>query len=87
MIIPKRSKVQFKLHGVGGDVIVKTCESDSNIEIVNDAITIIDNGLFCTDSIKPVEQVDEKIYIINVCLQDAYCVKDDILYSSVTDAY
>lgn len=86
MIIPENSKVQFKLHGVGSDDIIKTCEASKDIEVVGDAITFIDNGLFVTSPGNPVEKVDDKTFIVNVWLQDAYCVKDNMFYESISDA-
>lgn len=86
MIIPEGSKVKFKLHGVGSDDIFKTCEANNDIEVEGNSITMIDNGLFCTDGSKPVEQIDEETFVVNVWLQDAYYVRDDMFFSSISDA-
>ena len=84
--IPEGSKVIFKLKGVGSDTTVKECETYSPIKVEPNTILLIDNGLFCTDSFHPIVK-DGGIYVVNVWLQDAYCVKGDMFYQSVSDSY
>lgn len=86
MEIPEGSKVIFKLKGVGEDTTIKECEASSNIKVEPNAVILIDNGLFCTDSFHPIVK-DGEVYVINVWIQDAYCVKNDTFYQSVSDGY
>jgi hypothetical protein len=85
--INEGSKVMFKLHGCGSDDIIKTCTADKGMVIHSDSITLIDGGLYCTDSIQPVEEIDDETYIINIWIQDAYCVTNDTLYESINDSF
>ncbi|APU87257.1 hypothetical protein [Clostridium botulinum] len=55
-IIPEGSIVQLELRGVGGNDIIKTAEIYENMEVLSNAILLIDGGLYCTDNIKPVEK-------------------------------
>lgn len=86
MEIPEGAKIVFKLKGVGDDTTVKKCETNSKIKVEPNAVILIDNGLFCTDSFHPIVK-DGETYVINVWIQDAYCVKEDMFYQSVGDTY
>lgn len=85
-IIPEGSIVQFELRGVSGNDIIKTAEVYEDMEVLSDTILLINGGLYCTDSIKPVKKIKEKEFKIIVWLQDALIVKDNYFYESSTNA-
>lgn len=84
-IIPEGSIVQFELRGVGGNDIIKTAEVYSDMEVLSNTILIIDDGLYSTDNINPVEKIKENEFKIIIWLQDAFIVKGDYFYSSISD--
>lgn len=84
LIIPEGSKIRFELRGVGNsNDIIKTAEVYENMEIWGNTILIIDDGLYCTDSINPVEKINKNEFKIIIWFQDALIVKDDCLYKSL----
>lgn len=84
-IIPEGAKVNFELHGVGSDYIVKTAEVYEDMEVLSGAILVIEDGLYCTDNRKPVEKINDTEFKIIVWIQDAFAVKGDYFYSSISD--
>ncbi|EQC1535634.1 hypothetical protein AL714_13270 [Clostridium botulinum] len=85
-IIPEGSIVQFELRGVGGNDIIKTAEVYENMEVLSNTILLIDEGLYCTDNIKPVKKIKENEFKIIIWLQDAYVVKGNCFYNSISEA-
>ncbi|WP_039245724.1 hypothetical protein [Clostridium novyi] len=85
-IIPAGSIVQFELQGVGDNDIIKTAEVYGDMEVLSNAILLIDDGLYCTDNINPVEKIKENEFKIVIWLQDAFIVKDSYFYKSISDA-
>lgn len=85
-MIPEGSKVSFELNGVGGNYIIKTAEAYEDIEVLSNAILFVDNGIYCTDSITPVEKLRDKEFKIIIWIQDAYTVNNGYFYSSLSDA-
>lgn len=84
-VIPEGSKVHFELHGVSSYDIIKTAEAYEDMEVLSNAILLIDDGLFCTDSINPVQKINDTEFKVIVWLQDAFIVKGDCFYSSLND--
>lgn len=84
-IIPEKSIIHFELRGVSYNDLIKTVESYNDMEVLGDSLIIIDDGLYCTDSIKPVERIKENEFKIIIWLQDAYLVKESYLYSSISE--
>lgn len=85
MIIEEGSIVKFKIHGIGSDDIIKICTASKDIEVQPNVVTLINGGLYCTDSATPVEKEFGE-YIVNVWLQDAYYVEENMFYESISDA-
>lgn len=85
-VIPEGSKVVFELQGCGSDGIIKRAEIYKDMEVLSNAIVIIEGGLYCTDNINPVKKINDNEFKIIVWLQDAYVVKESYFYSSLSDA-
>lgn len=56
------------------------------MEILSNAILLIDDGLYCTDSVRPVEKIKDREFKIIIWLQDVFVVKNDYFYSSISEA-
>lgn len=85
-IISEGSIVHFELHGVSDNDIIKTAEVYSDMEVLSNAILLIDDGLYCTDIARPVEKIKDREFKIIIWLQDAFVVKNDYFYSSISEA-
>lgn len=84
-IIPEGSIVQFELREISNNDIIKTAIVYKDMEVLSNAILLIDGGLYCTNIINPVEKLKENEFKIIIWLQDAFVVKDDYFYSSISD--
>ena len=85
IIIPEGSKVSFKLHGYGNPYIIKKCEANSDIQLYPNSIVMIDGGLYSMSLTLPLDINSEGEYIVDLYVQDAYCVKENMFYQSTSD--
>jgi hypothetical protein len=51
-IIPEGSKVIFELQGCRSDGIIKGAEVYEDMEVLSNAIVLIEGSLYCTNNIK-----------------------------------
>jgi len=85
-VIPEGSKVLFELQGTGSNDIIKKAEVYEDMEVISNAILLIEGGLYSTDSIKPVEKMNDNEFKIIIWLQDAFIARGDYFYSSISGA-
>lgn len=64
--VPEGATVLFELHGVGSIDIIKRVQAHIDVTVESDATLIIDSILYCTDSINPVEKLNNAEFKINI---------------------
>lgn len=84
--LPEGANIEIILLGCGSNDVIAKAVLDRTFEVKGNALIMVNGGLYSTDNITPVEQIDENNFKVYCYIQDAYKVDKNVMSPSITES-